>query len=69
MPLGSKLSPPLVMLYLALIAGLWLLLWRGLDGPWFWSLFTASFSVELAFRLVEWARRRCLRLDNRHESR
>ena len=58
MPLGSKLSPAMEVLYTALIVGLWLFLWLAVDGSWFYGLLVAMGTVELGSRFVEWLLRR-----------
>jgi ABC-type uncharacterized transport system permease subunit len=58
MPAGSKLSPPMMALYCALIVGLLVLLWRGFDVLWIYALLRAMGTVELSFRVVDWMLRR-----------
>jgi len=49
----SKLRPVAGVVYAALIAIAWLVLWRGLTIEWALSLFVAAFMVEISFRLLE----------------
>ncbi len=45
-------------LYAVLVVAVWLVVVVLLDGPLLWGTIYALFQVEVAFRVVEWARRR-----------